>query len=577
MLTTFRIMMEASGSKAFLMRRAIAFSFVSATLQGLAYATLFPLLSSLIDGSDDVWLYVATAAALIVLDAMVRYASVPTGWRIALEVADETRVELGEQLRRIPLQELARRRTGELNNVITDNVNVVVAISSGLFGIVIMTIVTPVVTVVATLFVDWRLAVAMAVLFPMAAPLYRVIRANGHHQTRASLSAHADVASQVVEYAQGLSVLRSAGQVGPQSRRLQDSLERLRAVQSAGQRSATRPVLAVAAIVQIGILAVTALGVLLVVDGSLDVAAVAAVAVVAVRFSEPLSLYATFSIMFDAVEAAVERIGELFAIEELPTLDAGTPPTSARVVFDDVSFAYADGGDDAVRELSFTADERDLTAFVGTSGSGKTTIARLLTRFADPRHGTITIGGVDVRSLSQSELMRQFSVVFQDVHLFDDSIRANIAIARPGAADDEIVAAATAANCHEFISALPDGYETGVGEIGGALSGGERQRISIARAILKDAPIVILDEPTSALDTESELAVQSAIDTLVHDKTVIVIAHRLTTIAGADQIIVLEAGEIVERGTHTELIDSDGRYAHMWRAQRAERHWQLIT
>ncbi|MEO0599636.1 MAG: ATP-binding cassette domain-containing protein, partial [Chloroflexota bacterium] len=208
-------------------------------------------------------------------------------------------------------------------------------------------------------------------------------------------------------------------------------------------------------------------------------------------------------------------------------------------------------------------------------GGGKTTLTKLITRYADPQKGCIKIGGIDIRSLKQQDLMQHISVVFQDVYLFDDTIRNNIRMAKPDATDDEVEAAAQTANCHEFISRLPDGYDTTVGEIGGALSGGERQRISIARAILKDAPIILLDEPTSALDTESEVAVQHAIDRLVEDKTVIVIAHRLSTVVAADLILVLEDGQIVERGDHNTLLDINGRYAAMWAAQQSARHWKV--
>jgi ATP-binding cassette subfamily B protein len=182
---------------------------------------------------------------------------------------------------------------------------------------------------------------------------------------------------------------------------------------------------------------------------------------------------------------------------------------------------------------------------------------------------------VDLRTVDPGEIYRHVSVVFQDVYLFDDTIRANIAMGRPGATDAEVEAAARAANVHAFVERLPHGYETRVGEIGGALSGGERQRISIARAILKDAPIVLLDEPTAALDAESEVAVQQAIDALVADRTVIVIAHRLSTVVGADQILVLAVGRIAERGRHAELLAAGGRYARMWEAQTRARHWRV--
>ncbi|MEM9712759.1 MAG: ABC transporter ATP-binding protein [Actinomycetota bacterium] len=577
MITTFRNMIDACGTKAHLMRLALFFSFLSAIVQGLAYALLFPLFTALADSSDDVWWWFAGIVVLIVLDALFRLGESQASWRVYIEVSDETRSNLGEQLKRMPLQQLARRQTGDLNNVLTGNVNDVVSIAGGLFGIVINTMVAPVVTVVATFFVDWRLALALLLLFPLAIPLYRILRRQGARENRISAAAHADTAAHLVEYTQGLAVLRATRQVGPQSERLQASLARLREAQTKGLELGTLPSIVMSAVVQLGCLAIAALAVRFALDGDIAVATVLAVVVITVRFSEPLALFANMSQMFDFMEAAIDRIGELLAIAPLPVQAGGARPDGARIEFDDVTFAYDRLDDDVLRGLSFEVPERSLTALVGTSGSGKTTVTRLLTRFADPQEGSVTIGGADVRGLTPQELMQQFSVVFQDVYLFDDSIRENIRLAKPDATQDEIVAAAMAANCHDFITALPNGYETGVGEIGGALSGGERQRISIARAILKDAPIVILDEPTSALDTESEVAVQRAIDTLVRDKTVIVIAHRLSTIVAADNIIVLEAGQIVEQGDHHHLLELDGRYAEMWHAQRADRHWQITA
>ncbi len=577
MITTFRNMIDACGSKAPLMKRALTFSILASVAQGLAYALLFPLFSALVDGSDDVWTYFAAIAGLIVIDALLRLAGTRAEWRIYIEVSDETRSNLGEQLKRMPLQQLARRQTGDLNSVLTGNVNDVVSIAGGLFGVVINTIVAPAVTIVAMLFIDWRLALAMLVLFPLAIPFYRIMRAQGARENRISMAAHADTASHLVEYTQGLPVLRATRQVGPESERLQASIARLREAQTKGLQLGAMPSIVMSAVVQLGILAITALAVSFALDDVAAVPVVLAVIVVTVRFSEPLALFANLSQMFDFMEAAIDRIGELMAVPPLPTSDTPSRPEGARVVFDDVTFTYDQGDEEVLRGVSFEVPERSLTALVGTSGSGKTTVTRLLTRFADPQQGTITIGGADVRGMNQPELMANFSVVFQDVYLFDDSIRENIRIAKADATDDEIIAAARAANCHEFIAALPNGYDTGVGEIGGALSGGERQRISIARAILKDAPIVILDEPTSALDTESEVAVQRAIDTLVEDKTVIVIAHRLSTVVAADNIIVLDAGQIVEHGDHQALLGHDGRYTEMWSAQRAERHWQIVT
>jgi ATP-binding cassette subfamily B protein len=289
----------------------------------------------------------------------------------------------------------------------------------------------------------------------------------------------------------------------------------------------------------------------------------------------PLSSLVNYTQVIALIETALVRIEDLLAIAALPVSAASKGPSTFDVRFAAVTFQYAGSDKPVLREVDMEIPARAMTALVGPSGSGKTTLTRLLMRHADPQAGAVTIGGVDVRSIPTARLSALVSVVFQDVYLFDDTVRENIRMAQPDATDAEVEAAARAAQCLDFIERLPDGWDTRLGDLGGRLSGGERQRISIARALLKDAPIVLLDEPTAALDTESERAVQRAIDVLVRDKTVIVIAHRLSTIAGADRIVVLEDGRVVQQGKHEALLQASGRYAAMWAAQERVKQWHV--
>ena len=261
-----------------------------------------------------------------------------------------------------------------------------------------------------------------------------------------------------------------------------------------------------------------------------------------------------------------QAVGEVETIQREALLAEALPNALLGITFENVHYHYDANPEPILRGVSLHIPERALTALVGHSGCGKTTLIRLIMRYADPQQGRILIGGTDIRALTQEDLMRQISVVFQDVYLFDDTIANNIRLGKANASDAEIEAAARTARCHDFIMAMPESYQTRVGDIGGKLSSGEKQRISIARALLKNAPIIILDEPTSALDTESEVAVQQAIDALVQDKTVIVITHRLSTISGAQQIIVLSGGQVAESGTHSELLAQNGVYRRLWQA-----------
>ncbi|KAM3114319.1 ABC transporter ATP-binding protein [Phormidesmis sp. 146-33] len=580
MLKTYRRMLDVAGSYQPQLKTALLLSVIASILQGIIFALFFPLLSALLTQPIDiqqVGILLAIMTILVLIEGFIRWQELDFGWNTSNDVAHETRLRLGEQLRRMPLEELNRRRSGDLNVVLSGNVSEIVLWIGSLCTLVIQTLIVPLTIVLVTLFIDWRLAVALFVAFPFAIPLYRYFRTLTAKVFRDVATADAEVASRVVEYAQGLPVLRATQQTGQQSQRLQAALITQRSIQSTAQRLFNLPSIALSTLVEAGILLVLALGTLFILQGSLSVPALFALIVIALRFSEPLAQLTGLTSIFDLMESGLERIEAVMNIPPLPVQSTSIQPTRFEITFEQVYFHYADQSDWTLQNLSFQLPERSLTALVGSSGSGKSTIARLISRYADVQQGSIKIGGVDLRQLEQTQLMRLISVVFQDVYLFDDTILNNIRMAKPNATDADVETAACAANCHEFITRLPNGYETRVGEIGGALSGGERQRISIARAILKDAPIVLLDEPTSALDTESEVAVQRAIDQLVANKTVIVIAHRLSTVVGADQILVLENGQIVERGTHTELMSNGDRYALLWQTQQQSRQWHIAA
>lgn len=580
MINTYRRMMKVAGSYKSQLQTALLLSVIASTIQGIIFALFFPLLSALMASPIDaqrVWTLLVLFAGLVLVEGLLRWRELDFAWLTSTEVAHETRLRLAEQLRRMPLQDLNQRRSGDLNVVMSGNVSEVVLWIGSLATLIIQTLVVPLIAVLVTLWIDWRLAVALGVTFPLAVPVYRYMRSLVKAILRDVSDTDVETAARVVEYAQGLPVLRATQQVGEQSQRLQAALERQRTVQVKGQRLVNLPLIAMATLVELGIIAVIGLGTLFILQGSLSIPALFALVVITMRFTEPLAQLTGLASILDLMEISLERIEAVMAI---PPLAVQPPPaqlTRFDIAFEQVSFRYADQTEWALREVSFQVPERSLTALVGPSGSGKTTITRLISRFADLQAGAIRIGGVDIRQVEPAVLMRSLSVVFQDVYLFDDTILNNIRMAKPDATDAEVEAAARAANCHSFISRLPHGYNTQVGEIGGALSGGERQRISIARAILKDAPIILLDEPTSALDTESEVAVQRAIDQLVVDKTVIVIAHRLSTVVGADQILVLEHGQIVAQGNHRDLLQQPGRYAAMWAVQQQSQGWRIAA
>lgn len=279
---------------------------------------------------------------------------------------------------------------------------------------------------------------------------------------------------------------------------------------------------------------------------------------------------------FMQIDGNVARMDEILNIPEMPETSNPQKPQGEDVIFDHVSFTYTGNSEEkALEQVSFSAKQGQITAIVGPSGGGKSTIASLISRFWDVSDGKITIGGIDLRDMAQSNLMRQVSFVFQDIFLFKQSILDNIRMGNKNATEEQVIVAAKAAQCHEFISKLPDGYQTIVGTKGVHLSGGERQRIAIARAIIKDSPIIVLDEATAFSDPENEYLIQKAFEKLMQNKTVIIIAHRLSTIRNADKIIVMEKGHIVESGKHDELVAAGGRYSQMWNHYTEAINWKL--
>jgi len=577
---SYRRMQEIAGDEAPALRSSINAAATSSVMQGLAFAAIFPLLSALLTDPlemSDVWFWIAAFTVLSLMDWVFRWRSHDFGHSEKMpNITHELRVKLGMQLRRMPLQTLYKSRTGGMATVVAGNVDEVIVPMGSIAEMFVRSMVVPVVVVLATFFISWQLAVAMMLIFPMAIPLYRWRRQFVGKFVRDLGDAHAATSAEIVEYAQGLPVLRAANATGGKAERLQSALQNLQDLQTKTQMRGIVPNFLLWTLIEGGIVVVLALGVYLILGQSLSIAALAALLIMSVRLSESVAILTNVTAAIDLMEAGFEKIEQMLMINPLEQKQPEARPEKFDIRFDNLTFSYDEGERPELKNITITLPERSMTALVGPSGSGKTTLTRMIMRYADAQQGSVAIGGVDVRSIPQDELMQHISVVFQDVYLFDDTISANIRMGKPDATDEEVEAAARAAHCHEFISRLPEGYQTTVGDIGGTLSGGERQRISIARAILKDAPIVMLDEPTAALDTESEVAVQKAIDTLVENRTIIVIAHRLSTIVGADQILVMDEGELVQVGKHRDLIQQNGRYQAMWQAQQEVKNWHMV-
>ena len=575
----YKLTMELAGERAGSFKKSLVYFSVAFVLQGLAFGLFYPLLTRLFTGSVvmmDVLPYIGLMVVFCAISSAAKWKGYDFDYTgNIVDITHDLRTKLGACLRRMPLEKLSDYKTGELNAIFSSNVDDSVLHMGSVAAMLLELVIVPVTITAVTFFVDWRLAVLMLLLFPLSIPICRWMRRLALDEKTELALANAALESGFIEYIQGLPVLRAVNKTGINAQNLQGSIKYVRSVQKKGLYKQQFPFVLMGVLMEAIFLIILLVGAWFVGGNTLALVTLGAGIVIVARLTEPLSLFLGVVTLFDLMDSSFKRIKSILETEPLKTDKTAETPKNFDIAFSHVDFTYAGQDMKAINDISFYIPNRTMTAIVGHSGCGKTTLTRLMMRYADVQKGDIKIGGVNIKNMDPDDLMKYISVVFQDVYLFDDTILSNIRMANPNATDTEVEAAANAAHCHEFISRLPDGYDTKVGDIGGSLSGGERQRISIARAILKDAPIVILDEPTAALDTESEVAVQNAIDKLVEDKTVIVIAHRLSTIAGADHILVVENGTVIESGKHGELVAKKGKYYNMWAAQQRVKEWHI--
>ena len=550
------------------------------TLQGLgAVAGLVPMVASvqlstaLVNRApaDETWRWLWVALVGIA----VRTALIGTGLMLT-HLADarlnrDLRVRLTAHLGRIPIGEASRRSSGQVKKLVTDDVHELHTLVAHAGGDMVVGVVTALAALAALLLYSWPLA--LVALLPLAGFLivFGSMMGKAATQFRDWDDAKARVSSATVEFAHGIAVVKTFGQAGRASadyRRAVDDYAdffgRLM-VPMIGASS-----LGLAIVSAPSVLAVMALlGLLLLHLGWVDFTGFVAGLVLGVGLAGPLTQMDSYDVRLRAAREAAARIGEFLATPVLPVPDTPAVAEGGEVVFDDVGFAYDPHGPDTLSQVSMRLPEGTVTALVGRSGAGKSTLAALVPRFWDVRDGAVRVGGQDVRDLEAAALYRSVAFVFQGTRLVPMSVRDNIRLVRPGAGDGEVVAAARAAGIHDRIAALPRGYDSVVG-VDALFSGGEAQRVTIARALLEDAPVLVLDEPTSFADPENEVRLQAAVARAAEGRTVLVIAHRLTSVTAADQIAVMEAGRVVEVGTHAELLARAGAYRGLWQARHVK-------
>lgn len=558
-------MLRLSGRYKKRIQLAFVCAFVEQILSKMPIFFAFLVLAGFASGTMSGARCLAVGAILVcvvVLQAIVHYASDRLQSAAVYMIFADQRIALADHLRRLPMGYFTAGNIGKISSVLSSDMVFVEEVAMSTIANMMSYLLSAGVLMVFMFWLDWRLGLIALAVTLLANVVARRMNAVSLKEAAARQEQGERLTDAVLSFVEGIGVIKSYNLLGAQSAALTENFARSRDVNAAFERRMTPWTTGLSILYGAGIAAIFGLAVYLEQTGALSLAYLLGVLLFVFDLFGPLKALYGEATRLTVMNAALDRTCDVLVETELP--DTGTahlPETTAgdEIVFEDVSFSY-DGKNDVLHDISFAMPPRTMTALVGPSGGGKSTIANLLARFWDVDTGCVKIRGVDIRDVPLAELMDQISMVFQRVYLFQDTIYNNIAMGRPDASEKEIIQAAKKARCYDFVTALPDGFQTIVGEGGATLSGGERQRIAIARCILKDAPIVILDEATASVDVDNERYIQEAISELVRGKTLLVIAHRLHTIRDADQILVVAGGRIAQRGDHASLSDQPGIY-----------------
>ena len=557
-------------------RKSMILGFFYAVFHMFQIAAIYVVVLALVGGSTDsapAWQALGLLLASILGRAVLNRFSQLQQTHAGYFMVANKRISIGDKLKRVPMGYFNDQSLGELTGITTtvlDEVEstgpmVLVSILGGLINSAVM--------LLCVLFWDWRIG-----LLALAGMLVYLALLSGMEKQSAKIAPkrqrdEARLVEAVLEQLQGMSVIKSFNLTGKGDKRVRQALEDSRANNLAVEKLFTPYIWGQEMVLHLFSVLILAASVGLCLTGAMSLAnALMAVIVSFLIFSQIQSAGSGVSAL-RLVGSSIDHANQVDDIPEMDQRGTAIRPESHEIVFDHVNFSY--GSRPILKDVSLTIPDRTTTAIVGPSGSGKTTLCNLIARFWDVDGGRVTIGGRDVREYTLESLMEQVSMVFQRVYLFADTVENNIKFGCPGATHEQVVEAAKKACCHDFISALPDGYGTVIGEGGATLSGGEKQRISIARCLLKDAPIVIFDEATANVDPENEDQLQKAMEALTREKTVLMIAHRLKTVRGADQILVVDQGRVVQKGTHDELIRQAGIYRDFVSERTESSRWTL--
>jgi len=518
--------------------------------------------------------YIITMGTMLVVQFFVASKTMVATNKLTYELSTELRIRLGNHLQKLSMGYFKKRDPGDVASVVLQDVANFETIFghsiANIFGAVFSTIILS----IFLFSLDWRLAIILICALPVGALFVAVANYLLNKSGKKQIEARNNVSNRFLEYILGIRHIKAFNLVGSKFETLEESFDRLRKASIKSEALPGPFVMLAAIVLEICFLIMTGMAIIYFQDGSLTIPVFVAFLIIGYRLYEPIKIMMVDYLMIRYMNLSLIRIIDILEAEP-QSKGKDLVPEKYDLSFENVTFSYIEDVH-VLKNISFHVPEKSMLALVGPSGSGKTTITFLINRFWDANEGKVKIGGLDVKDMNPETVYGLISEVFQDVYLFDDSIYNNIKIAKPDATDEEIISAATEAQCMEFIDQLEQGIHTGTGEGGSRLSGGQKQRISIARALLKDAPIVLLDEATASLDPENEIYIQKAIEKLVKDKTVVVVAHKLQTVKNSEQVLVLEKGILNEIGVHEQLLkNKNGLYSKLWNLQKQSTEWTV--
>ncbi len=565
-----RFALSREGAKGLL--KAIAACTAGDIVLMLPVGLLYFLVSDFIEGAVHKNHYVLYAVGIIAALLLIFLSEL---WKYnatyfsTYRESGECRIRLAEKLRRLPLSFFGKKDLADLTNTMLGDVATTEQMFSHYVPQFYASIISTCIIAVSLFFYDWRLALAALWVLPVALLIVGLSKKAQNYFSRKQNMALIAVQDGVQECLETVRDLKSNNAEKEYLDGLFKKIDNLESRHMKSELGTAMFVVPAQMILKLGIATVALVGSMLLINGMLSLITFFMFLLVVSRIYEPMSFSLQNLAAMNSLQINIDRMNEIENCKE-QSGEKDFSPNGCDIVFENVGFAY-NGEETVLKSVSFTAKKGEVTALIGPSGGGKSTAAKLAARFWDCDRGKITVGGVDVKSVDPEQLLTAFSIVFQDVTLFNNTVMENIRIGRKDATDAEVMEAARLANCEEFVEKLPEKWNSNIGENGSSLSGGERQRISIARAFLKNAPIILLDEATASLDVENETAVQSALSRLIKDKTVLLIAHRMRTVSGADKVVVLSEGTVAEQGKPGELLARNGIFSRMVKLQTESR------